>query len=573
MTASIWAPSNILGAPLLATFRYIATLNQTEFSVEPYSPSAANIIVSANGIELSPVAVGVDGTNVITTPRSVGQEIVIRIFLQEITGGLDASSVLYKSGGLDSVIRQLNLRLDDVGSVKNFGVKGDGVTYDSTKIQKAIDAMAGGNLFWPPGVYIVDSTFNVPSNSYWFAVPGTVWLKLASRVWSPSNGLFFEFVEQENLKMFGLGFDGNKGNVGTSRSPALVLYRSKKLIAQQCQFKHNEGICFNLSTGIEDVDILETKFIENGGNPDNSDGYRWQGIAFSESLGLVSKNVSVRGNYFYRQGLDCCSLNAVEGATISDNVSEASYTLFYNSPGANVSKNVIITGNRAYNTSEFGAATAVPPGVFDCPKIVGLTIVGNIVNQCDSAAIGIFDNTQNFNVSSNTIINPFRASGVFCAGITLAAGIKNGAVRNNTIVDTAGTPLMNYGITVKTDTESVDISDNVIINPLTGRIGYFSAAIPTLGLISTFTSNTQLASTVRVSDTNLSTGIETIYGRTLLKFSGNDPALIIEQAGSGAPLRLVPKAVPTTFAEGDVYYDSATKKHRGRNDTGWFDFY
>lgn len=573
MTASIWTPSNILGVPLLATFRYIATLNQTDFPVDPYSPSAANIIVSVNGIELSPTAVGVDGTNVITTPRSVGQEVVIRVFLQEVTGGLDASSVLYKSGGLNSVIRQLNLRLDDVGSVKNFGVKGDGVTYESTKIQKAVDAMAGGNLFWPPGVYIIDSTFNVPSNSYWFAIPGTVWLKLASRVWSPSNGWFFEFVEKENLRMFGLGFDGNKGNVGPNRSPSIVLYKSKGLVVQQCQFTKNEGICFNLSTGIENVDILENKFIENGGNPNNSDGYRWQAIAFSESLGLLSKNVSVRGNYFYKQGLDCCSINAVEGATISDNVTEDSYTLFYNAPGTNISRNVVIAGNRTYRTSEFGAATAVPPGVFDCPKITGLTIVGNIITGCDSAAIGIFDDTQNFNVSSNTIVDPMGASGVFGAAITLAAGIKNGSVKNNTLVDTRGTPLMNYGITIKTDTASVDISDNIIINPLTGRIGYFSAAIPTIGLISTFTSNTQLASTVRVSDTDLSSGIETVYGRTLMKFSGSSPALTIEQAGTGAPLRLIPKAAPTTFAEGDIYYDSTTKKHRGRNDVGWFDFY
>lgn len=61
--------------------------------------------------------------------------------------------------------RTVAARLNDFPSVKDYGCKGDGVTNDRANFQAALYANAGGVLYVPPGVYMVDSTLFIPSNT------------------------------------------------------------------------------------------------------------------------------------------------------------------------------------------------------------------------------------------------------------------------------------------------------------------------------------------------------------------------------------------------------------------------
>ena len=54
----------------------------------------------------------------------------------------------------------------DIVSVKAYGAKGDGVTSDSTAIQKAVNENIGRTIYFPAGVYLISSTIVLPDNTY-----------------------------------------------------------------------------------------------------------------------------------------------------------------------------------------------------------------------------------------------------------------------------------------------------------------------------------------------------------------------------------------------------------------------
>ena len=49
---------------------------------------------------------------------------------------------------------------------KQYGAKGDGVTSDSTAIQKAVNENLGRTIYFPAGVYLISSTIVLPDNTY-----------------------------------------------------------------------------------------------------------------------------------------------------------------------------------------------------------------------------------------------------------------------------------------------------------------------------------------------------------------------------------------------------------------------
>lgn len=81
---------------------------------------------------------------------------------------IDSSNVTYDppfTGGSSSTVEQ---KLAQTISVKDFGAVGDGVVDDTTAIQNAInvainDSATGGNVYFPPGTYLVTDTLTIPN--------------------------------------------------------------------------------------------------------------------------------------------------------------------------------------------------------------------------------------------------------------------------------------------------------------------------------------------------------------------------------------------------------------------------
>jgi hypothetical protein len=93
-------------------------------------------------------------------------------------GGSSGSSMFgFVQSGTGAVARTIETELRERISVKQFGVKGDGVTDDTVGIQNAITrAGTAGELHWPAGTYLCTQPLTV--TSYWFA-EGEVTIKFA----------------------------------------------------------------------------------------------------------------------------------------------------------------------------------------------------------------------------------------------------------------------------------------------------------------------------------------------------------------------------------------------------------
>ena len=86
--------------------------------------------------------------------------------LNYVVQDLSSSSIPAKGAALIGYKgRTVAARLNDFPSVKDYGCKGDGVTNDRANFQAALTANAGGVLYVPPGVYMLDTALFIPSNT------------------------------------------------------------------------------------------------------------------------------------------------------------------------------------------------------------------------------------------------------------------------------------------------------------------------------------------------------------------------------------------------------------------------
>jgi hypothetical protein len=72
---------------------------------------------------------------------------------------VNAASVLYNEGGTGAVDRNVEQKLQESVSVKDFGAVGDGVTDDTAAIQAAINS--GLSLLIPQGTFLISSTLTI----------------------------------------------------------------------------------------------------------------------------------------------------------------------------------------------------------------------------------------------------------------------------------------------------------------------------------------------------------------------------------------------------------------------------
>jgi hypothetical protein len=71
------------------------------------------------------------------------------------SAGIVSSKLAFTQSGTGAVQRTVESKLQDVVSVKDFGVIGDGVTDNTTAYANLVAAVpAGSTIYWPPGTYV-----------------------------------------------------------------------------------------------------------------------------------------------------------------------------------------------------------------------------------------------------------------------------------------------------------------------------------------------------------------------------------------------------------------------------------
>lgn len=436
----------------------------------------------------------------------------------------------------------------------------------------ALAIATGYDVFVPAGTFYISSQLSPQSNQTIFGEGAQTTLKVAPGTYL-SGSQFFSISGKDKVTIRDLTLDGNKGNIGTARRQITTVFNSTNVTYRNVRFQNCEGICILLSTSASDLTVANCGFYNCGGNPNNSDGYRRQGIAFSN--GGAYRRIKLTNNTFYMQGLDSISLAGCFDVDILGNVCESVYSFVFSNPGvAQTCSNVNIVGNIVDKAGEFNISSgSVPANTIGLTYVNGAVIVGNTFNTLDCGAISVGANCTNFEVVANVIVNPGQATTLWICGINVggsqvASNISNITVAQNTIVDTNGTALMPYGIIVADDAANVSLKDNNIKNWLMSKYGRYPHASGVSGNVTALTSNTGIASTVFIHDLDLANGVQTSWRamNTLTGYQVNGLSAVL--AGSGSPAGVVVAPVGTMYIDqtGGKLYVHETG---GGTSTGW----
>jgi len=148
-----------------------ATAGQTVFTLTTmqYLPGTNSLSVFVDGVnQYGPGAqyayVETDGT-IITFLQGLHVGALVKFTTTQINNAstTSADQVSYTPAGTGAVVTNVQAKLRETVSVKDFGAVGDGVTDDTAAIQAALDSGAGG-VYLPEGTYLF-STLTVNKNT------------------------------------------------------------------------------------------------------------------------------------------------------------------------------------------------------------------------------------------------------------------------------------------------------------------------------------------------------------------------------------------------------------------------
>jgi hypothetical protein len=211
-----------------------------------------------------------------------------------VVSGVNAEDVIYDPPFLGGVQTNVEAKLAQTVSVKDFGAVGDGVTDDTAAIQDAITASAGKTLFFPAGTYDFSSAVSLSANTDYVFDNATLRVKSGTTVPSvlilPNNG----------TRIIGLKLDGNKDAVSGNCFGVRINFRSR-VVMHNCRLDNVLGFGLGLY-GTNDCLFSDLTINNPGDKTTNPTSYEFgDGIYLGDSANR-NKFVNVNINHDFVSG-------------------------------------------------------------------------------------------------------------------------------------------------------------------------------------------------------------------------------------------------------------------------------
>jgi hypothetical protein len=295
-----------------------ATAGQTVFNLTTinYTPATNSLTVYIDGVNqyVGDSYLETDSNTVtFTSGVHVGGEVKFTTAIQTTTGAVDASIVTYDPPFTGGVITNVEDKLAQYISVKDFGAVGDGVTDDTAEIQAAINAViaaGGGTLSIPAGTYKTTAALTVSDASKINIQGAGKYITVITRA---NNTGPILILENASGVATGNGYYFEWGSFK-------LMYTTPSLITDTNAI----GMSFELGTGLNNYGYVNFRFTsieiagayicvsnDHGvGAPPNVWGWTWDDMVFSDfaSRAIYFTNggsggfPACKGGHWYIQG-------------------------------------------------------------------------------------------------------------------------------------------------------------------------------------------------------------------------------------------------------------------------------
>jgi len=393
-----------------------------------------------------------------------------------------AGNVAYTPAGTGAVTTDVETKLRESVSVKDFGAVGDGVADDTAEIQAAVDAVGaagGGTLTIPVGTYLVSSSITVGSNTH---IRGRGEIILDDNA---DCSVISINASSSNVSIKDISIDGNRLNQTLETVGAESEYGGieignfcDQILIDGCTIIecYGYGIESNnapsnitiTNNTIDGVDFYSGIRMSQAGTGTNIKvanntvlNYRKGGI-----VGNDMNHAIITGNYIdagtIGRGLQNADNITAYSATnddilVSDNICRNSINNGIHVAGTGV----VVSGNRVTNPTNRGIYVAASTDILNTGQSSEVTVTSNTVSDVANTYEGISLIAVSQGVVKNNTVSGHNY-GVLLGGGAGASVSELIVVEGNSL-DT----IANAGVLIS-DTSNSRINNNIVSNAVHG---------------------------------------------------------------------------------------------------------
>jgi len=330
----------------------------------------------------------------------------------------------YTQGGTGAVARIVQEKLREVVSVKDFGAVGD-ASNQTTAILAAIAAVDSGEIYFPPGTYVVNNGVLRPkSNTTWRLAPGALLKNVTTVVQYNIIIIGTDEVGQsiDNFKIYGGGeIEGYVMNDATENAILInVGTAANNITIEDITFTNSMGEAIYIGTSSTAPTNISI-------NNCHISGARRNGIAVTAGHNVRIINNTIKDTYNPDHNTICSGIDIepdvgqyVSDVIVSSNRITGNYgsgiTVYggAGSVGAELISSVILENNFFADNCKATptGATVWPRATIDATTTLKLSVTGNSIASCNKQG-GISIDASREGVVVDNLVTGEKSTGTY----------------------------------------------------------------------------------------------------------------------------------------------------------------